>query len=73
MRQPVTYLEIQKWVYRRHGFIPKTCWIAHCKELCGLPLGVLLRGLEKKGYLGSWDERDGKSGRKMFRALIEGK
>jgi hypothetical protein len=40
MRQPVTYLEIQKWVYRRHGFIPKTCWIAHCKELCGLPLGA---------------------------------
>jgi hypothetical protein len=40
MRQPVTYLEIQKWVYRRHGFIPKTCWIAHRKELCGLPLGA---------------------------------
>jgi hypothetical protein len=40
MRQPVTYLEIQKWVYRRHGFIAKTCWIAHCKELCGLPLGA---------------------------------
>jgi hypothetical protein len=40
MRQPVTYLEIQKWVYRRHGFIPKACWIAHCKELCGLPLGA---------------------------------
>jgi hypothetical protein len=40
MRQPVRYMEIQKWVYRRHGFIPKTCWIAHCKELCGLPLGI---------------------------------
>ncbi len=21
-----------------HGFEPKTCWIAHCKELFGLPV-----------------------------------
>jgi DNA-binding PadR family transcriptional regulator len=33
----------------------------------------LLRGLEKKGYLRSWDERDGKSGRKMFRATPLGR
>jgi DNA-binding PadR family transcriptional regulator len=33
----------------------------------------LLRGLEKKGYLRSWDERDGKSGRKMFRATPAGR
>ena len=32
-----TYREIQDWVRRRHGWTPKTCWIAHCKELSGLP------------------------------------
>ena len=32
-----TYRQIQDWVKERHGFKPKTCWIAHCKELCGLP------------------------------------
>lgn len=34
----LTYREIQEWVHDHHGFRPKTCWIAHCKELCGLPL-----------------------------------
>ena len=33
-----TYPEIQKWVKSKHGFVPKTCWIAHCREMCGLPL-----------------------------------
>ena len=33
----------------------------------------LLRGLEKKGYLRSWKERDGKSGRIMFRATPLGR
>ena len=33
-----TYKQIQGWVQREHGFQPKTCWIAHCKELKGLPL-----------------------------------
>jgi hypothetical protein len=31
-----TYLEIQNWVKSHHGFVPKTCWIAHCKDMCGL-------------------------------------
>jgi len=31
-----TYIEIQKFVQRRHGFIPKTSWIAHVKALRGL-------------------------------------
>ena len=31
-----TYMEIQSWVRNRYGFTPKTCWIAHCKEICGL-------------------------------------
>jgi hypothetical protein len=24
-----TYREIQAWVKKQHGFVPKTCWIAH--------------------------------------------
>jgi DNA-binding PadR family transcriptional regulator len=33
----------------------------------------LLNGLEKKGYLRSWEERDGKSRRRVFRATPRGK
>ena len=39
-RPTATYQEIQKWVHAQRGFIPKTCWIAHCKELYGVPLGI---------------------------------
>jgi hypothetical protein len=35
-----TYTEIQKWVKIRFGYIPKTCWIAQCKQLFGLPVKV---------------------------------
>jgi hypothetical protein len=31
-----TYSEIQKFVQRRHGFVPKTAWIAHVKILRGM-------------------------------------
>ncbi|MFX0150964.1 MAG: hypothetical protein ACFFAJ_09300 [Candidatus Hodarchaeota archaeon] len=31
-----TYKEIQVWVKQNYGFSPKTCWIAHVKEICGL-------------------------------------
>ncbi|MCE7886960.1 MAG: hypothetical protein DYH13_05585 [Alphaproteobacteria bacterium PRO2] len=37
-RKSATYKEIQNWVRQNHGFLPKTCWIAHCKELYGLPV-----------------------------------
>ena len=33
-----TYKEIQVWVKQHYGFVPKTCWIAHVKHLCGLPM-----------------------------------
>ena len=33
-----TYKEIQNWVRLKHSFLPKTCWIAHCKEIKGLPV-----------------------------------
>jgi hypothetical protein len=31
-----TYGQIQVYVKKNYGFQPKTCWIAHVKELCGL-------------------------------------
>jgi hypothetical protein len=31
-----TYSEIQKFVQRHHGFVPKTGWIAHVKTLPGV-------------------------------------
>ena len=33
-----TYKEIQAYVKGTYGFLPKTCWIAHMKEICGLPI-----------------------------------
>jgi len=33
-----TYLEIQAYVRNYYGFVPKTCWIAHTKEICGIPI-----------------------------------
>ena len=34
-----TYREIQEWVREHRDFVPQTCWIAHCMELNGLPVG----------------------------------
>lgn len=31
-----TYKQIQEYVRGQYDFTPKTCWIAHVKELCGL-------------------------------------
>ncbi len=33
-----TYMQIQGWVKRHYMFVPKTAWIAHVKELNGLPV-----------------------------------
>lgn len=33
-----TYKEIQKYVREHYGYTPQTCWIAHVKELSGLPV-----------------------------------
>jgi len=40
----VTHAAIQKFVQRHHGFIPKTGWIAHVKEVHGIPT---LRGASR--------------------------
>lgn len=31
-----TYKEIQNWVFENYQFTPKTCWIAHVKEIAGM-------------------------------------
>ncbi|MFM0295124.1 MULTISPECIES: hypothetical protein [Paraburkholderia] len=33
-----TYNDVQMFVKRRNGIVVQTCWIAHVKELNGLPL-----------------------------------
>jgi len=33
-----TYKEIQNYVKQKYGFKPETCWIAHAKEKCGIPM-----------------------------------
>ena len=32
-----TYRQIRQWVKDHYGFLPKSCWIAHVKEIHGLP------------------------------------
>jgi hypothetical protein len=31
-----TYKQLQAYVKQQYGFVPKTCWIAHVKEMSGL-------------------------------------
>jgi hypothetical protein len=38
--ETASYKAIQEWVKDRFGFVPKTCWIAHLKELLGLPVRI---------------------------------
>jgi len=33
-----TYTDIQFYVLKKNGFVPETCWIAHAKEICGIPM-----------------------------------
>lgn len=33
-----SYAELIKWTKAKHGFSPKTCWIAHVKADSGLPM-----------------------------------
>jgi len=33
-----TYPQITKWVAANYGYKPKSCWIAHVKFECGLPV-----------------------------------
>lgn len=31
-----TYKQIQEYIRDTYGYSPKTCWIAHMKDVCGL-------------------------------------
>jgi hypothetical protein len=33
-----TYSELTDWIKANHGFVSKSCWIAHVKCDCGLPV-----------------------------------
>jgi len=33
-----TYKDIRLYVLKKYGFVPETCWIAHAKEICGIPV-----------------------------------
>lgn len=33
-----TYKQIQEYVRNKYSFVPQTCWIAHAKEISGLPV-----------------------------------
>ena len=33
-----SYSQIQNYIKEKYGFSVKTCWIAHMKEVCGLPV-----------------------------------
>ena len=33
-----TYTQIQDYVRKHYGYTPETCWVAHVKELVGLPV-----------------------------------
>jgi hypothetical protein len=41
-----TYKEIQHYIKQKYSFTVKSCWIAHAKELCGLPVRVSHRRLD---------------------------
>ena len=43
-----TYREITNWVRQRYGFVAQSCWIAHCKEINGVPVRSVYRGSRVK-------------------------
>lgn len=43
-----TYKQIQDYVKSHYGFSPKSCWIAHVKELSGLDPRISSRRYDPK-------------------------
>jgi hypothetical protein len=41
-----TYKQIQEYVKETYGFIPKTCWIAHMKEVFGVESKVAFNRID---------------------------
>jgi len=44
--QTATYRQIQNYTREKYGYLPRTCWIAHSKELSGVGVG---RAPDRKG------------------------
>ncbi len=40
------YWRIQEWVRNNFGFVPRTCWIAHVKEMSGLEVRIAWNRLD---------------------------
>lgn len=36
--QGARYKDIQDWILRNEGYTVKSCWVAHVKEMCGVPM-----------------------------------
>jgi len=45
-----TYAEIQNFVKKKYDYTPKSCWIAHAKELSGIPVKKSPRRTGKRVY-----------------------
>ena len=46
-----TYKDVQEYVKKKYGFVPKTCWITHAKELCGIKVKrAWNRTMKKRKY-----------------------
>jgi len=39
---------IQEWIWSHYGFIANSAWIAHCKELNGLPVNARQRDKKRR-------------------------
>ncbi len=42
-----TYKEIQDYIKENHGYVAKTCWIAHTKELVGISKRIAPNRIDK--------------------------
>ncbi|TES99577.1 hypothetical protein [Burkholderia cepacia] len=49
-----SYKDVQTFVMKRHGIVVQSCWIAHVKELNGLPLRSTRTGERVKPCPPQW-------------------
>jgi mRNA-degrading endonuclease toxin of MazEF toxin-antitoxin module len=67
-----TYIEIQKFVQRHHGFVPKNGWIAHVRQDSAHPHGAPhepLPGWEQRHARSQLDQLRTVDGDRLIRRL----
>jgi hypothetical protein len=66
-----TYMDIQDYVEEHFGYKPKSCWIAHVKEIYGLPLRIAWNraGEERKNPCPPGKVKDIESAFRYFRMI----